>query len=72
MMDELEALVEPEWLDWYRLTPQERWAVSERIWTYYLAIEGPLDPDPDPQSPFYDPHERYVAPAEGRPSHEFF
>ena len=37
-LDDLERLVEPEWLDWYRLSPQERWAESERLWVSYLAM----------------------------------
>jgi hypothetical protein len=66
-MEELESIVEPEWLDWYRLTPQERWAESERLWISYLAMGGSLDPEPDSQSPFYDPETPCAVPADGRP-----
>ena len=54
-LDDLERLVEPECLDWYRLSPQERWAESERLWVSYQAMGGTLDEQPDSQSPFYDP-----------------
>lgn len=66
-LDILESIVEPEWLDWYRLTPQERWAESERLWEMYLAMGGSLDPEPDSQSPFYDPDSPCHVPADGGP-----
>lgn len=43
----LEGLVEPEWLDWYRLTPQERWLESTKLWPAFNALGGSLDPDAD-------------------------
>ena len=52
---DLEDLYEPEWVDWFRLTPQERWRETARLWHHYVAVGGSLDPEPDPQSPFYDP-----------------
>jgi len=64
-MSDLQDLVEPEWLDWYRLTPEERWAESERLWVSYLAMGGSLDPEPDSQSPFYDPEAPCRVPADG-------
>jgi hypothetical protein len=64
-MIDLESLIEPEWLDWYRLTPQERWAESQKLWAAYLAMGGSLDPDPDPQSPFYDPDTPCSRPIDG-------
>jgi hypothetical protein len=66
-MDILESITEPEWLAWYRLTPQERWAESERLWESYLAMGGSLDPEPDSQSPFYDPEAPCHVPADGGP-----
>jgi hypothetical protein len=42
-----------EWAAWYRLTPQERWRETERLWQFYLSVGGSLDPEPDSQSPFY-------------------
>ena len=66
-MDEFESSLEPEWLDWYRLTPQERWAESQKLWISYLAMGGSLDPEPDTQSPFYDADEWREMSAHGRP-----
>ena len=50
-----EDLVGPEWAQWYRMTPEQRWNASARLWADYLALGGSLDPEPDPQSPFFDP-----------------
>lgn len=41
-----------EWTEWYRLTPLERWQESQKLWEFYLAVGGSLDPEPDSQSPF--------------------
>jgi hypothetical protein len=30
-------LVEPEWAEWYRLSPVERWSKSEKLWQTYLG-----------------------------------
>lgn len=43
----LREVCEPEWLDWYRLTPQERWRESSRLMELYLAFGGSLDHDTD-------------------------
>ena len=51
---EPEDLCEPEWAEWYRLTPAERWIESGRLWSNYVSLGGTLDPEPDTQSPFYD------------------
>ena len=53
----LREICEPEWLEWYRLSPQERWAESSKLWDTFLMLGGSLDPEPDYQSPFYDPEE---------------
>ena len=60
-----EDLVGPEWAEWYRLTPAERWEESAKLWATYLALGGSLDPEPDPQSPFYDPEAPSAVPADG-------
>lgn len=57
-----------EWVEWARLTPQERWAESAKLWEHYLSMGGSLDPEPDTQSPFYFPPEPSAPPADGRPS----
>lgn len=46
--------LDPEVLDWYRMTPLERWKESERLLHHYLEMGGSLDPEPDSQSPFND------------------
>ena len=56
-----------EWADWYQLTPQERWEQSQALWPVFLALGGTLDPEPDTQSPFFDPDEWRPCAADGRP-----
>ena len=48
-----EKLAGPEWADWYLLTPEERWAASQKLWSEYLSLGGSLDPEVDLQSPFW-------------------
>lgn len=62
-----EELVGPEWAEWFAMTPQERWRESQKLWSGYLALGGSLDPEPDPQSPFYDADEWRRLFADGRP-----
>jgi hypothetical protein len=31
-----------EWADWIRLTPQERWLETERLWATFIALGGLL------------------------------
>lgn len=66
-MIEVEDLVGPEWAEWYLMTPQQRWAESARLWELYLALGGSLDPEPDTESPFFDPDEPGAGPLDGRP-----
>jgi len=49
----MDEWTEEEWEEWCRLTPLERWAESQKLWAFYLSVGGSLDPEPDPQSPFY-------------------
>src|SRR5258705_12746570 len=63
---DLEELVGAEWAEWYRLTPAQRWLVSENLWQTYLALGGSLDPEPDTESPFYDPQAPRSGAAHGR------
>lgn len=63
-----EDICEAEWAEWYRLTPAERWAESERLWAAYLAMGGSLDPEPDTQSPFFDAAAWRPPSSDGRPS----
>jgi hypothetical protein len=49
--------------EWAVMTPQERWAESTKLWQFYLAMGGSLDPEPDSQSPFdFEELERAVPP----------
>ena len=64
---EIEEICEPEWIEWYRMTPQERWVESEKLWQTFLALGGSLEPDADTQSPFFDPDEPREVPPDGRP-----
>ena len=41
-----EGVAGPEWAAWYRMTPLQRWRASERLWTTFLALGGPLIPNP--------------------------
>ena len=50
----IETVCDEEWEEWYRMTPQDRWLESERLWATFLALGGSLDPEPDSQSPFFD------------------
>jgi len=42
-----------EWLEWVLMSEEERLRENERMWETYLALGGSLEPEPDPQSPFY-------------------
>jgi hypothetical protein len=63
----IEGLVSEEQLEWYRMTPQQRWAESMRLWESYLLLGGSLDREPDSQSPFHDPAAQSGSAAHGRP-----
>jgi hypothetical protein len=52
-----EDLINPEQADWAAMTPGERFTESMKLWDTYLSMGGSLDPDPDSQSPFFDPDE---------------
>jgi hypothetical protein len=55
----------PEWLEWIQLTPAERFEASQQLFANFLALGGSLDPEPDPQSPFYDPTAPVSRPVDG-------
>ena len=44
-----------ETLEWWSLTPAQRFVESQKLWSTFLALGGSLDPEPDSQSPFYFP-----------------
>lgn len=39
--------------EWLSLTPAQRFIETTKLWELYLALGGSLDPEPNPQSPFY-------------------
>ena len=39
--------------EWLALTGAERLLETTKLWQLYLSLGGRLDPEPDPQSPFY-------------------
>ena len=53
LMVDYEDLVEPEWLEWYQKSPEERFLESQRLMAHYLGMGGSLAPDLDPESPFW-------------------
>ena len=52
-----EDVVGEEWAEWYRLSPAERFSESMKLWDTYLALGGSLEPEPDTESPLFDPEE---------------
>jgi len=38
---------------WLSLTPAQRILETTKLWEFYIALGGSLDPKPDTQSPFY-------------------
>lgn len=60
-------LSDDEWSEWYRLTPQERWSESMKLWEFYRAVGGSLDPEFDTDSPFNDAWFERPVPSHGRP-----
>ena len=60
-----------ELLDWYLLTPVQRWKESERLWSFYLMAGGSLESEPDSQSPFNFEETRSGKPLDGRPGLRF-
>ncbi|MDP3791357.1 MAG: hypothetical protein Q8R38_04890 [Candidatus Omnitrophota bacterium] len=39
--------------EWLSLTPAKRLLETTKLWKLYISLGGDLDPEPDPQSPFY-------------------
>jgi hypothetical protein len=63
---DLTQFLNEEQLEWARLTPQQRYIESCKLWSTYLALGGSLDPEPDSQSPFDFPELERAVPANGR------
>jgi hypothetical protein len=60
-------LEDEQWLEWYLTTPQERWRETEKLWQFYLAVGGSLDPEPDSESPWGADFTPGPVPVDGRP-----
>ena len=68
VMSQIDAggVAEDEWAEWRKLTPEQRFLESMKLWETYLALGGSLEPEPDTQSPFFDPEEWRENSAHGR------
>lgn len=62
----VDEVCEGEWVEWYGLTPEERWTRSQALWPAFLALGGSLDPEPDTESPFFDAQAWRPVPLDGR------
>ncbi len=60
-----------EFAEWISLTPQQRFEESMKLWDTYLALGGSLEPDADPQSPFFFREDWSPGTTDGRPSVRF-
>jgi hypothetical protein len=59
--------LDPEQIEWYLLSPAERWRQSCSLMNTFIAAGGDLGPEPDTQSPFFDYQEAIESFANGRP-----
>lgn len=44
--------LDDEVIDWYKLSPAERFEESQKLWEIFILMGGDLDPEFDSQSPF--------------------
>ncbi len=65
--DAWDSVLPDEWKEWYGLTPQERWQQNMTLWETFVILGGSLEPEPDSQSPFFDPEEASAGAGGGRP-----
>jgi len=47
------SMEEAEVLDWYKMSPTERFVESQKLWEVFVLLGGDYDPEPDTQSPFH-------------------
>jgi hypothetical protein len=47
MISGFHFLDDDDWQAWFRLSPQERWRETQKLWDIYLRAAGSLDPEPD-------------------------
>lgn len=63
----IESLIgNEEQLEWMKMSPQQRFIETCKLWETYLAMGGSLDPEPDSDSPFDFPELERAVPADGR------
>ena len=48
-----ENIITEETLDWYLMSPAERFAESQKLWEVYILLGGNYEPESDTQSPFH-------------------
>ncbi len=46
------SMEEAEVIDWYKMSPAERFVESQKLWEAFVLLGGDYDPEPDTQSPF--------------------
>ncbi len=46
-------LMDDEILEWYSMSPAERFEESQKLWEVFVLYGGQCDPEPDTQSPFH-------------------
>ena len=47
------SMEEAEVLDWYKMSPAERFVESQKLWEVFILLGGDYAPEPDTQSPFH-------------------
>jgi len=47
------SMEEPEVLDWYKMSPAERFVESQKLWEVFILLGGDCAREPDTQSPFH-------------------
>jgi hypothetical protein len=64
---DLDHVISGEWLEWYLMTPRQRWVESGRLWQTFISLGGSLECEPDTESPFFDAESWRPMPLDGRP-----
>jgi hypothetical protein len=52
MENEFLKELDEETAEWYKLSPEERFEESLKLWDIFILMGGDLDPEFDTQSPF--------------------
>jgi hypothetical protein len=51
--DKIDGRHDDEKAEWLAMSPSRRLLETTKLWQLYFSLGGNLDPEPDPQSPFY-------------------